>query len=307
MAHSYGGISAFRYRTTPTGKARTMRRCTVKYPGFALLLGLLATAPTQVVAQWYDLNVSERPSSDNLDLEIGREIYQESCWFCHGEDGDGDGPISPYLFPRPRDFTMGSYKLRTTQSGELPLDEDLFRTITLGIDGTAMPGWEPHLTEEERWQVINYIKGFASDLFEDEFFDTNYENINDMTIFEGSHNGYVHKYKKIIKRKLIISHNENKVMGEDSIISLKAKDEKIVYHIRFHLMPGINTNVTNNKKNIILKTKKNNIWIFKSNSEITIENSIYVNNNTTKEIQQIVIKGITSKGKQIEKWSIEKM
>ena len=54
-------------------------------------------------------------------------------------------------------------------------------------------------------------------------------------------------------------------MGEDSIISLKAKDEKIVYHIRFHLMPGINTNVTNNKKNIILKTKKNNIWLFKSN------------------------------------------
>jgi len=135
----------------------------------------------------------------------------------------------------------------------------------------------------------------------------NYENLNDMSIFEGSHNGYMNKYKKIIKRKLIIKNNENKVMGEDSIISLKAKDEKIVYHIRFHLMPGIDTNVTNNKKNIILKTKKNNIWLFKSDSEIAIENSIYVNNNTTKEIQQIVIKGITSKNKQIEKWSIEKI
>jgi len=135
----------------------------------------------------------------------------------------------------------------------------------------------------------------------------NYENTNDMTVFEGSHNGYMDKYKKIIKRKLLISNNENKVIGEDSIISLKAKDKKIVYHIRFHLMPGINTNITNNKKNIILKTKKNKIWLFKSNSEITIENSIYVNNNTTKEIQQIVIKGITSKTKQIEKWSIEKI
>ena len=72
-------------------------------------------------------------------------------------------------------------------------------------------------------------------------------------------------------------------------------------------MPGINTNITNNKKNIILKTKKNNIWLFKSDSEITIENSIYVNNNSTKEIQQIVIKGITSNTKQIEKWSIEKI
>ena len=52
---------------------------------------------------------------------------------------------------------------------------------------------------------------------------------------------------------------------------------------------------------------KNNIWLFKSDSEVTIENSIYVNNNSTKEIQQIVIKGITSKTKQIEKWSLEKI
>ena len=128
-----------------------------------------------------------------------------------------------------------------------------------------------------------------------------------MEIFEGSHNGYMNKYKKIIKRKLVISNHENKVIGEDSIISLKAKDQKIVYHIRFHLMPGINTNVTNNKKNIILKTKKNNIWLFKSDSEIDIEKSIYVNNNTAEEIQQIVIKGITLNTKQIEKWSIEKI
>ena len=70
-------------------------------------------------------------------------------------------------------------------------------------------------------------------------------------------------------------------------------------------MPDITTNITTNKKNIILKTKKNKIWMFKSNSELGLEKSIYVDNNSTKETQQIVIKGITDSTKNIEKWSIE--
>ncbi|MEE9534882.1 MAG: c-type cytochrome [Acidimicrobiia bacterium] len=136
-----------------------------------LAVGLVGAVPTEGAAQWYELSVPERPALDDTDVEAGREVYEDRCWFCHGEEGDGEGPVAPYLFPRPRDFTVGSYKLRTTQSGELPLDEDLFRTITLGIPGTAMPGWESHLTDEERWQVVEYIKSFAADLFEDEFFD----------------------------------------------------------------------------------------------------------------------------------------
>lgn len=122
-------------------------------------------------AQWIELSVPPRPDPATVDVEAGRAIYEERCWFCHGEEGDGEGPVAPYLWPKPRDFTMGSYKLRTTLSGELPLDEDLFRTISLGVPGTSMPGWESVLPEEERWRVIAYIKSFAADLFEDEFFD----------------------------------------------------------------------------------------------------------------------------------------
>jgi mono/diheme cytochrome c family protein len=138
-----------------------------------LLLGAAITlfAPDSAAAQWLGLAVPERPAPDAVDLEAGRAVYEAQCWFCHGEEGDGEGPVAPYLWPRPRDFTMGSYKLRTTASGELPLDEDLFRTITLGIPGTAMPQWGSTLSEAERWQVVGYIKGFAADLFEDEAFD----------------------------------------------------------------------------------------------------------------------------------------
>ena len=139
--------------------------------GLALGLGLAGIAPGRASGQWLEVRVGDRPILDTAMVEAGRAVYEERCWFCHGEDGDGDGPVAPYLWPRPRDFLMASFKLRTTASGELPLDEDLYRTITRGIPGTSMPEWGSTLTEEERWQVIAYIKSFAADLFEDEVFD----------------------------------------------------------------------------------------------------------------------------------------
>ena len=66
-------------------------------------------------------------------------------------------------------------------------------------------------------------------------------------------------------------------------------------------------NFTNNKKNIILKTKLNNIWLFKSDTELIVEDSIIVDNNITKPTKQIVIKGILSDKKIIRKWSLEKI
>ena len=59
-------------------------------------------------------------------------------------------------------------------------------------------------------------------------------------------------------------------------------------------------NFTNNKKNIILRTKLNNIWLFKSDTELIIEDSILVDKNFTKPIKQIVIKGIVTDDKTIK-------
>jgi cytochrome c553 len=71
-------------------------------------------------------------------VEQGRAIYIRRCSFCHGLMGDGEGPAAQFLDPRPRDFTLGTFKFRTTQSGELPTDEDLFRTVSRGLSGTGM-------------------------------------------------------------------------------------------------------------------------------------------------------------------------
>jgi mono/diheme cytochrome c family protein len=55
----------------------------------------------------------------------GKAVYDAHCVECHGVAGNGDGPSAAYLVPRPRDFTSGKYKIRTTESGSIPSDDDL--------------------------------------------------------------------------------------------------------------------------------------------------------------------------------------
>ena len=92
---------------------------------------------------------------------LGATVYKHMCIFCHGEDGNGGGKAMAYLFPWPRDFRKGVFKHRSTPSGSLPVDEDIYQTIVRGIPGTAMPAWESALTEDETWGVVEYIKGFS--------------------------------------------------------------------------------------------------------------------------------------------------
>lgn len=107
----------------------------------------------------------QKPPETPEAIAKGKGIYMKRCWFCHGREGDGKGPVADYLNPSPRDFTVGVYKLRSTKSGEAPLDEDLFQTIAKGIPGTGMQGFEGVLTAEERWQVIYFIKTFEKERF----------------------------------------------------------------------------------------------------------------------------------------------
>ncbi len=92
--------------------------------------------------------------------EKGKEVYEQSCAHCHGIEGRGDGSAAENLLPKPRDFTRGLYKIRSTAAGELPTDQDLFDIITEGMPGSSMPPWETALNANDRWEVVAYIKTF---------------------------------------------------------------------------------------------------------------------------------------------------
>jgi mono/diheme cytochrome c family protein len=91
-------------------------------------------------------------------IEAGKRVYFTKCVWCHGVEGAGDGPGADRLWPRPRNFNQGTFKIRHTASGELPLiDVDLFQTVTHGLPGSAMPSWEGILTEQQRRDVLTFV------------------------------------------------------------------------------------------------------------------------------------------------------
>ena len=109
-----------------------------------------------------------RPSENEENVQAGKALYEMRCAACHGLEGNGEGLAAPHMLPQPRDFTDIVYKLRSTASGERPLESDLFRTISQGIPGTPMTSWQEILSEQQRWQVVYYIKTFAAEDWEEE-------------------------------------------------------------------------------------------------------------------------------------------
>lgn len=90
----------------------------------------------------------------------GKAVYERRCIGCHGPKGDGNGPAATFLNPRPRNFVLAAFKFRSTPSGSLPTDGDLYRTLTRGVRWTAMPTWH-ELADKDRVAVIAYIKTFS--------------------------------------------------------------------------------------------------------------------------------------------------
>jgi cytochrome c oxidase cbb3-type subunit 2 len=106
------------------------------------------------------VSVMSIPQTDDQ-VARGKAVYERRCVGCHGAKGDGNGPAATFLDPRPRNFTIGAFKFRTTPSGSLPTDGDLYRTLTRGVRWTAMPTWH-ELPEKDRISVIAFIKTFST-------------------------------------------------------------------------------------------------------------------------------------------------
>ena len=104
-----------------------------------------------------------RSGADAQRRAAGKALYDKHCAQCHGEKGDGKGVAAPHLLPRPRDFTTGKFKIRTTPSGALPTDDDLQAHHRVGhavhLDaGLARASPTPSSSE-----LVDYVKTFSPD------------------------------------------------------------------------------------------------------------------------------------------------
>src|SRR5262245_21146950 len=144
-----------------------MRRPIFMLAGFAGSALLVTVCALRAPVLWAQVNApgsalqATRSPTTHLDVARGKAVYDVRCVECHGATGKGDGPAAHLLTPRPRDFTAGRYKIRSTETGSLPTDEDLRRSVRLGLPGTAMPAWQGLLSDEDVVAVVDYVKSLS--------------------------------------------------------------------------------------------------------------------------------------------------
>jgi cytochrome c oxidase cbb3-type subunit I/II len=90
----------------------------------------------------------------------GKKLYRRYCVGCHGPLGDGNGENAPWIDPKPRDFVGATFKCRSTPTGTLPTDQDLYNAISRGFYNSNMPHWDA-LEEQNRVDLVAYIKTFS--------------------------------------------------------------------------------------------------------------------------------------------------
>ncbi|MCL4831181.1 MAG: c-type cytochrome [Caldilineaceae bacterium] len=88
-------------------------------------------------------------------IAAGAATYTQYCAVCHGNEGKGDGPGAAALNPKPADFSAEHVQVLS--------DGGLFWFITNGVPNSAMPPWGEVLSEQQRWEVVNFLRTFKSE------------------------------------------------------------------------------------------------------------------------------------------------
>jgi cytochrome c oxidase cbb3-type subunit 2 len=121
------------------------------------------------MTSWAQLTPSDFETRMGMESHIGnitghakdaKADYRRYCVGCHGPLGDGNGEVFPWIDPKPRDFQLGIFKCRSTPTGTLPTDQDLFDTIARGLDRSNMPQWST-FTKQERADLVAWVKHFS--------------------------------------------------------------------------------------------------------------------------------------------------
>ncbi len=79
------------------------------------------------------------------------QLYHNYCSVCHGDKGNGQSHATTSLQPPPRDFTAPEAALELTR-------ERMIHSVTHGVPGTAMAGWETQLSPAQIAAVVDYVR-----------------------------------------------------------------------------------------------------------------------------------------------------
>lgn len=117
----------------------------------ALMITSLAIALPPIAIEAYPETYQKTPVPyDAVSIANGEKLYRENCVACHGPQGKGNGILSRTLSTLLPDMLMEPHVEAHTAG-------DLYHWITFGMDDTDMPGYADKLTEEDRWDLVNFF------------------------------------------------------------------------------------------------------------------------------------------------------
>jgi mono/diheme cytochrome c family protein len=117
----------------------------------AIVIGLYENRPWSIPQEAKLLKNPIQPSPEVL--AAARSIYLDKCANCHGKTGKGDGPDAASYYPSPASLA-DSHRMNARTDGEI------FYQISKGRK--PMPSFQKRLTEEQRWQLVLYIRSLAA-------------------------------------------------------------------------------------------------------------------------------------------------
>lgn len=126
----------------------------------SLTLGDATGLPNSVAYQVVAEDVENPVDRSTESVSQGRVLFSNYCASCHGAAGDGNGIIAPNLVPAPRNLVA------VASFGERPFidymtDARIYGSITNGVPGTSMLPWIRVMSDDERWDILNFLRAEA--------------------------------------------------------------------------------------------------------------------------------------------------
>ena len=115
----------------------------------ASFLGKAAPAPQAEQIVQADMSLPF-PEGLHGDAEKGKRFFENNCFTCHGKKGDGNGPRSKFINPKPRDFLTPKSRSRFNRP-------TLFVAVRDGVRGSVMPSWGKVLSDQQIADVAEYV------------------------------------------------------------------------------------------------------------------------------------------------------
>ncbi|MBS0485636.1 MAG: CopD family protein [Proteobacteria bacterium] len=130
------------------------RAVKILVPGVLGISSLALALPPLAVEAFPETYKKPTVPIDAISIVAGAHLFAENCVNCHGPQGKGTKPVADPDLRDPTDLLTQQHTAKYTVG-------NVFHQLSHGIPGTEMPGYADKLSEEERWDLINFLHAMS--------------------------------------------------------------------------------------------------------------------------------------------------